>query len=186
MHCVRDLKQILRNPLVIRHDNVQVHRRQRTFVPQRMVNNEQKFVCGIFSFFVIFALNEHSGSFHDQIFCHAASFLCHFDESFSERKTIFKRCGEFFSPPSINILRNTCQKTSRLLLLFLRLCKLSPDKCLMLAWGEREKGKTLLSAFDDYLIRLQIKVISVNFSHLSQRDEQRMNEGNISLDLNSF
>ncbi|CAF3346817.1 unnamed protein product [Rotaria socialis] len=36
IHCVRDLKQILRNPLVIRHDNVQVTRRQRTFVPKRM------------------------------------------------------------------------------------------------------------------------------------------------------
>jgi hypothetical protein len=39
IHCVRDLKQILRNPLVIRHDNVQLTRRQRTFVPKRMVNN---------------------------------------------------------------------------------------------------------------------------------------------------
>jgi len=38
IHCVRDLKQILRNPLVIRHDNVQVTRRQRTFIPKRMVN----------------------------------------------------------------------------------------------------------------------------------------------------
>jgi hypothetical protein len=37
IHCVRDLKHILRNPLVIRHDNVQVTRRQRTFVPKRMV-----------------------------------------------------------------------------------------------------------------------------------------------------
>ncbi|CAF4994697.1 unnamed protein product, partial [Rotaria socialis] len=37
IHCVRDLKQILRNPLVIRHDNVQVTRRQRTFVPKRML-----------------------------------------------------------------------------------------------------------------------------------------------------
>ncbi|CAF3532328.1 unnamed protein product [Rotaria sp. Silwood1] len=36
IHCVRDLKQILRNPLVIRHDNVQVTRRQRTFIPKRM------------------------------------------------------------------------------------------------------------------------------------------------------
>ncbi|CAF0756691.1 unnamed protein product [Adineta steineri] len=36
IHCVRDLKQILRNPLVIRHDKVQVDRVQRTFVPQRM------------------------------------------------------------------------------------------------------------------------------------------------------
>jgi hypothetical protein len=38
IHCVRDLKQILRNPLVIRHDNVQVNQRQRTFIPKRMVN----------------------------------------------------------------------------------------------------------------------------------------------------
>ncbi|UJR37722.1 hypothetical protein I4U23_030417 [Adineta vaga] len=36
IHCVRDLKQILRNPLVVRHDNVQVNRRQRTFIPKRM------------------------------------------------------------------------------------------------------------------------------------------------------
>lgn len=40
IHCVRDLKQILRNPLVIRHDNIQVTRRQRTFVPKRMVNKK--------------------------------------------------------------------------------------------------------------------------------------------------
>ena len=39
VHCVRDLKHILRNPLVIRQDNVQVNRRQRTFIPKRMVNN---------------------------------------------------------------------------------------------------------------------------------------------------
>ncbi|CAF0969180.1 unnamed protein product [Adineta ricciae] len=36
IHCVRDLKQMLRNPLVVRHDNIQVNRRQRTFVPKRM------------------------------------------------------------------------------------------------------------------------------------------------------
>lgn len=39
IHCVRDLKQMLRNPLVVRHDNVQVNRRQRTFVPKRMVSS---------------------------------------------------------------------------------------------------------------------------------------------------
>ena len=38
IHCVRDLKQMLRNPLVVRHDNVQVNRRQRTFVPKKMVS----------------------------------------------------------------------------------------------------------------------------------------------------